>query len=67
MSLKRAFYEKRWVSRLFFLGLFALVWAGAARFSGISPLLLPPPGLVLAALAVEFVAHGVRTLATGVA
>lgn len=38
------------MSRLFFLALFALIWAGAARFSGVSPLLLPSPGRVLAAL-----------------
>lgn len=50
MSLKKAFYERRWVSRLFFLGVFVLIWAGVARFSGISPLLLPPPERVLAAL-----------------
>ncbi|HML45562.1 MAG TPA: ABC transporter permease subunit [Clostridia bacterium] len=56
MSLKKTFYERRWVSRLFFLGLFALVWAGTARFSGISPLLLPPPGRVLVALWTNLIA-----------
>jgi NitT/TauT family transport system permease protein len=50
LNLRKAFYEKRWVSRLFFLTAFALVWEGVARFSGVSPLLLPTLGDVFSAL-----------------
>lgn len=39
---KKAFYEKRWVSRLFFFAVLLLAWEAAAKFSGVSPLLLPP-------------------------
>ncbi|HPJ01786.1 MAG TPA: ABC transporter permease [Candidatus Limiplasma sp.] len=47
--LKKAFYEKRWVSRLFFFTLLLIVWEAVAAFSGISPLLLPPVEQVAAA------------------
>lgn len=50
MSLKRAFYKRRWVSRLFFLAAFALIWECVARLSGVSPLLLPPLERVFSAL-----------------
>ncbi len=50
MKLKDIFYKKRWVSRLFFLAVFALIWESAACFSGVSPLLLPPLEAVFAAL-----------------
>lgn len=56
MSLKKAFYQRRWVSRLFFLAIFGLIWEGVTAFSGISPLLLPSPGRVLVALWTGFVA-----------
>lgn len=38
----RVFYQRRWVSRLFFLALLLGVWELTAVLSGISPLLLPP-------------------------
>ncbi len=41
-ALRRAFYEKRWVSRLFFFVLLLLVWEASAKLTQISPLLLPP-------------------------
>ncbi len=40
--LKKAFYEKRWCSRLFFFILLLAVWEGVTALTNISPLLLPP-------------------------
>ncbi len=40
--LKKSFYEKRWVSRLFLFSVLLIVWEAVATFSDISPLLLPP-------------------------
>ena len=40
--LRKAFYEKRWVSRLFFISLLLVIWEAIARLTDISPLLLPP-------------------------
>ncbi len=45
----KAFYEKRWVSRLFFLALLLLVWEATVVLTKISPLLLPPVEQVAAA------------------
>ncbi len=56
MNLKKAFYQKRWVSRLFFLAAFILLWEASAKLSGISPLLLPPVERVAAALWTGFIA-----------
>jgi len=41
-AFRRAFYEKRWVSRLIFFVLLLLVWEVTVKLTGISPLLLPP-------------------------
>lgn len=42
MKLKEAFYQKRWVSRLFFFAVFAVLWEATAKLTAISPMLLPP-------------------------
>jgi len=42
MNIRKAFYQKRWVSRLFFFAVFVALWEASAKFAAISPLLLPP-------------------------
>ncbi|HPF87441.1 MAG TPA: ABC transporter permease [Candidatus Limiplasma sp.] len=41
-TLRRVFYDKRWVSRLFFFGLLLVLWEATVKLTRISPLLLPP-------------------------
>ena len=42
VRLRSAFYQKRWLSRLFFFVLLLLGWEAAAVWGKLSPLLLPP-------------------------
>ncbi|MGJ4849983.1 ABC transporter permease [Bacillota bacterium Meth-B3] len=46
MSFKQMFYRRRWVSRLTVAAALIVLWAAAARFSGLPPMLLPSPAQV---------------------